>query len=136
MPPISRVASYSPSWLDSYLSSAGAPYPYADVAAFHGYGATNPEEIVSQVQSLNQILAKYGMSNLQLWNTEANWGSLPVVGQSQASWLMRYHVALATTGVSRFVWYAYDNCSWGTLWEGYCPNPQMPIEQVTQGSDA
>jgi hypothetical protein len=63
-----------------------------------------PEEIVSQVQSLNQILGKHGLSNLQLWDTEANWGSLAVVGQTQASWLIRYHVALATTGVSRFVW--------------------------------
>jgi polysaccharide biosynthesis protein PslG len=103
MPPISRVASYSLTWLDSYLSDSGSPYPYADVAAFHGYGPTNPEDIATQVQSLNQILAKHDLSNLQLWNTEANWGSLAVVGQTQASWLMRYHVALATTGVSRFV---------------------------------
>ena len=49
---------------------------------------------------------------------------------------MRYHVALATAGVSRFVWYAYDNCSWGTLWEGYCANPQMPIEHITEGGEA
>lgn len=135
-PAISRITPSNLSWLDSYLSGSGARYPYADVAAFHGYGATNPEEIVTQVQSLKQILAKHGLSNLQLWNTEASWGPADPVGLQQASWLMRYHAALATTGVSRFVWFAYDSCSWGTLWEGYCPNPQMPIEHITQGGEA
>ncbi len=114
MAPISRVTAANLSWLDSYLATSGTQYPYADVAAFHGYGsATDPEEIVAQVQSLNQTLANHGLSNLPLWNTEASWGSLTSVDQDQASWLMRYHVALALTGVSRFVWYAYDSCGWG-----------------------
>jgi hypothetical protein len=133
MAPISRVNTANLSWLDSYLGTTGAHYPYADVAAFHGYGSgTDPEEIVTQVQSLNQTLANHGLSKLQLWNTEASWGSQPSVDQNQAAWLMRYHVALAATGVSRFVWYAYDNCGWGTLWEApWCVDPQMPISQVT-----
>jgi hypothetical protein len=133
MPSISQVTTANLSWLDSYLSTAGAQYPYADVAAFHGYGtAANPEQIVTQVQSLNQTLANHGLSNLQLWNTEASWGSLTSVDQDQASWLMRYHAALAVTGVSRFIWYAYDNCGWGTLWEAsWCSAPQEPAGQVT-----
>jgi hypothetical protein len=56
MTPISRVASYSLSWRDSYLSSSGEQYPYADVAAFHGYGATNPEDIATQVSRLARSL--------------------------------------------------------------------------------
>ena len=142
MPPISRINLTNLTWLDTYLASTGAQYPYADVAAFHGYGSdadsdTDPEGIVTQVQSLNQILAKHGLSNLQLWNTEADWGSITPVGQQQASWLMRYHAALATTGVARFVWYAYDNCSWGTLWESHwCSDPQMPTGQLTEPGQA
>jgi hypothetical protein len=132
-PTISRIVSYNLTWLDTYLDGTSQPYPYADIFSFHGYGATNPEEIAGQVQSLNQLLAKHGLSHMPVWNTEANWGSTASVGQQQASWLMRYHVALAATGVSRFIWYAYDNCSWGTLWEGYCPNPQMQIEHTTDG---
>ena len=137
MPPISRIIPSFLSWLDSYLGGSGAQYTYADVAAFHGYGsATNAEEIVTQVQSLKQILAKHGLSNLQLWDTEADWGAITPVGQQQASWLMRYHVALAATGVSRFVWFGYDTCVWGTLWEGHCPDPQMPVESLTDGGQA
>jgi hypothetical protein len=132
-PPISDINPPNLAWLDSYLATAGATYPYADVAAFHGYAYDSPpEEIVTQVGLLNQTLANHGMSNLQLWNTEASWGSQGSVDQDQAAWLMRYHVALAATGVSRFVWYAYDSCGWGTLWEApWCVAPQMPISTVT-----
>jgi hypothetical protein len=141
-PSISSLTAPNLSWLDSYMSTAGAQYPYADIVAFHGYlpyGTTsNAEQIVTQVQSLNQILANHGLSNLQLWNTEASWGSLPSIDQDQASWLMRYHTALATAGVSRFIWYAYDNCGWGTLWEApWCANPNgVPTSQVTVAGTA
>jgi hypothetical protein len=132
-PPISDVNTANLAWLDSYLATAGATYPYADVAAFHGYAYDSPPEyIATQVQMIQQTLANHGMSNLQLWDTEASWGSQPSVDQDQAAWLMRYHVVLATTGVSRFVWYSYDSCGWGTLWEApWCVDPQMPVSQVT-----
>jgi hypothetical protein len=140
-PSISSLTAPNLSWLDTYLSTAGTQYPYADVVAFHGYPpngtATDAEEIVGEVQSLNQTLANHGLSNLQLWNTESSWGSLTSVDQDQASWLMRYHTALAVSGVSRFIWYAYDNCGWGTLWEApWCAAPAEPTSQVTVAGTA
>jgi hypothetical protein len=139
-PSISKVTSANLSWLDSYLSQTGPTYPYADVASFHGYGTvvnSDPEQIVSQVQSLNQILANHGLSTLPLWNTEASWGSLTSVDQDQASWLMRYQAAQAVTGVSRFVWYSYDNCGWGTLWVApWCTGTTMPLSQPTAAGEA
>jgi hypothetical protein len=98
---------------------------------------SDPEQIVSQVQSLNQILANHGLSTLPLWNTEASWGSLTSVDQDQASWLMRYQAAQAVTGVSRFVWYSYDNCGWGTLWVApWCTGTTMPLSQPTAAGEA
>jgi hypothetical protein len=45
---------------------------------------------------------------------------------------MRYHVTLALTGVSRFIWYAYDNCNWGTFWEApWCTNSDNLPAQLT-----
>ena len=38
----------------------------------------------------------------------------------------------AMTGLSHFVRFACDSCRCGTLWQGYCPNPQMPTETVTR----
>jgi hypothetical protein len=138
LPPISDINPKNLTWLDTYLGTAGAQYPYADVATFHGYNETNPENIATDVQSLNQVLANHGLAGVQLWNTEASWGSTSAaVGEQQASWLMRYHVIQAVAGVSRFIWYAYDDCGWGTLWEGsWCANPQNPVGQVTQPGQA
>lgn len=132
-PSISGITSSGMSWLDAYLATAGPQYSYADVATFHGYHATNPEDIAPQIQSLNVVLAQHGLANLPLWNTEASWGNTSTaLGQDQASWLMRYHMVQAASGVSRFVWYVYDNCGWGTLWENtVCVNPQNPVGKVT-----
>jgi hypothetical protein len=131
-PSISRVTASNLNWLDSFLATAGPQYPYADVIAFHGYDLTSPEDMAAEVPLLNQVLAKHSLTNLPLWNTETSWGSMTSVDEQQASWLMRYHAILATTGVSRIVWYAYDNCGWGTLFESTtCANPQMPTGQLT-----
>ena len=119
MPPVSGVGSAQIDWLDSYLAAVDAPYPYADIATFHGYSypGNPPEAFVSGVQLLQQALATNGLSNLALWNTEASWESDATYDDDeQASWLMRYHTLQAALGVSRFIWYSYDSCSWGTLW--------------------
>jgi hypothetical protein len=105
-------------WLQNWLSYAGNPYPYADIAAFHGYGyGADPEMIESGVGAMKSTLAGFGLGSAELWNTEASWGngSLPT-GDQQASWVIRYHIVQAFAGVARFTWYAYDNCQWGTLW--------------------
>jgi hypothetical protein len=117
LPPVAALTSASVSWLNDYLASAGST-PYADIAAFHGYVFSGfpPETIVSQIQSLKQVLDDNGLGNLQLWNTETSWGeNANYTQQEQASWLMRSHMADVAAGVSRLVWYAYDSCSWGTL---------------------
>jgi hypothetical protein len=107
----------SQQWLQGWLSYVGNPYPYADIVAFHGYGyATNPENIYTGTQNMRRILAKYGLGSAEIWNTEASWGDAPPSTLEQVSWLIRYQVVQSLSGVSRFAWYAYDNCTWGTLY--------------------
>lgn len=121
LPSVSYIGASGLSWLDSYLAAAGSSYPYADIVAFHGYGFAQPEQIAQAVAQLQQVLTKHGLSALELWDTEASWGASDNDDQQQeASWLMRFHVAQAISGVSRFVCYAYDNCEWGTLWGPAC----------------
>jgi hypothetical protein len=80
------------------------------------------------VVALQKVLGKYGLGGLEIWNTEASWGATVSADQDQeASWLMRFHMALAATGVSRFVWYAYDNGNFGTLWG---PDVNSPSDSV------
>jgi hypothetical protein len=115
-------------WLQDWLASVGNPYPYADIAAFHGYSyASNPEDIYQGVQFMRTTLGQYGLGNVELWNTEASWGEANgYTGEWEASWLMRYHIVQAAAGVSRFTWYMYDSCAWGTLWDNSCGAGSSP----------
>jgi hypothetical protein len=123
LPSINSINAANLEWLDSYLATAGGTYSYADVTSFHGYGYAQPEDILQGVPQLRQTLAKHGLSSFELWDTEASWGTSATDDQEQeASWLMRFHITQALSGVSRFVWYAYDNCAWGTLWGPACRN--------------
>ena len=137
LPPIGGPSPSNIAWLNSYLAAAGSPYLYADIAAFHGYewSGYQPEQLVTGVQLLEQSLAQYGLSNLDLWDTEGSWELDASLNQDQqASWLMRSHTAQAALGISRFVWYAYDNCTWGTLW---CADNQDPTAgQSTEAGNA
>jgi hypothetical protein len=136
LPPINDLSAIP--WLDSYLTAAGAEYPYADVATFHGYGFTNPESMPGWIQSLRLTLAAHGLSNLELWNTEASWEwDTNLTVQQQASWLMRYHMVQNVMGESRLIWYAYDNCTWGTLWTSpLCTSSESPVGQLTEAGTA
>jgi hypothetical protein len=140
LPPVSNVNTAGVSWLDTYLSTTGTTYPYADIAAFHGYvwSGYQPEETVAGVQLLKQTLAKHGLSNLPLWDTEVSWEwDTNLSEQLQASWLMRFQTAQAALGISRVVWYAYDNCTWGTLWSSpLCTSNQGPVGQLTEAGNA
>jgi hypothetical protein len=123
LPSINSINNPSLAWLETYLAAAGTTYPYADVASFHGYIYTQPEDIVQGIAQLKQTLGRHGLSALELWDTEASWGAAPTttnVQEQEASWLMRFYIAQEVSGVSRFIWYAYDNCAWGTLWGPAC----------------
>ena len=94
----SPVQSDAQQWLKQWLALAGRPYAYADIATFHGYGYTeNPEAIYFGVASMRATLAKSGLENAELWNTEASWSPLrgPVTQSWEASWLIRYHIMQA-----------------------------------------
>lgn len=109
-------------WMDEYLGAGGGKF--ADVVAWHGYSGRNdrpalpPEELTQQIRALRAVLAKYQMSQMPIWNTEGGWGKneqLPG-DDAQASFLMRWYLIQAASGVSRVYWYQWDNPSWGTLW--------------------
>ena len=107
------------SYMDQYLNAGGGAY--ADVIAFHGYwGSTSdlaPEHIITLVESYRQVLAKHGLADKPLWDTEASWGDLPNVDQDAATaFLARHYLLHWSEQVQRFYWYAWDNTEWGTLW--------------------
>ena len=109
-------------WMDQFLKAGGGKY--VDVIAWHSYAsytnkpASPPEAVASQVQSLRGIMARRGVGNLPLWDTEGSWGtntSLPDP-QQQADWLARWYLIQFSYGVARVYWYQWDSPTVGTLW--------------------
>lgn len=109
-------------WMDQFLAAGGGKY--VDAVAWHAYAgranqpALPPEEIVEQIDKIRAVMAKHGVSDLPLWDTEGGWGGdsqLPDQ-QVQAAFLARWYLIQFTHGVARAYWYQWNNPNWGTLW--------------------
>ncbi len=106
-----------PAWLDEYLSAGGGMY--LDAIAHHLYVFPSPPEAITPFAGrVRQVMAKHGMSNKPLWNSELGW-ALPKVFSSDmeaASYIARSYILNWVGGVQRCYWYAWDNQDWSTLW--------------------
>jgi len=105
-----------PPWLDEYLSIGGGNY--LDVIAHHLYVFPSPPETLTPfIGRVRQIIAKHGMSDKPLWNSEIGW-ALPKVFSSDmeaVGYLARAYILNWVGGVERCYWYAWDNQEWATL---------------------
>jgi len=119
-------------WLDGYLARGGAHY--ADVIGFHFYvSPAAPERMVPLAQALRGVMARHGISDRPLWNTESGWyiqsrrmlvptkgprgaSQSRVLGeQESAAWTSRALIVGWCAGVGRFYWYAWDNKLMGLI---------------------
>jgi polysaccharide biosynthesis protein PslG len=111
----SAAAEGGPAWLDTYLSQGGGNY--ADIMSFHGYCNSEAESINSVVFRYRKVISAHGQANKPLWDTEADWAGDPddvlYESTSKAAFIAKYYLLQWSSGVSRFVWYAYDGGSWG-----------------------
>ena len=119
--------------LDQYLAAGGGKY--TDVFAVHAYvchpgSPGQPEDLVSNISLSRVILAKYGQSSKQIWDTEASWGDTSKSGftdpDMQAAFLARFYLMHWSVGVVRFYWYQWNNGLWGELWKPDPHDPSLP----------
>ncbi|HVN20760.1 MAG TPA: hypothetical protein VMU05_18375 [Dongiaceae bacterium] len=105
-----------------YLQAAGA-LAAADVIAVHGYVqngscCSNAETLITRMNTLKSIIPS-SATTLPIWSTEGGWGTsqanLPDPDM-QAAFVARYYLIGWAQGFQRLYWYAYDNPTWGTLW--------------------
>lgn len=94
-----------------FLADGGGKY--FDIAAFHGYNNSTGEGIIPVVQDFQAMLAKYGLSNVPIWDTE--WGmeapttiTDPIAQEAYVSTGLILQAAL---GVQTEMFYAYDNAN-------------------------
>ena len=61
-------------WTERVLAAGGGPY--LDVLSFHGYTQPNPPEesdLEQRLVALRKVMAKYGIEDVPVWNTEAGY---------------------------------------------------------------
>jgi len=120
------VSANPAAYLDQYFT-AGGPTG-VDVITFHGYWP-DPEHVTRTVSQIQTIMSKYNLSSKPLWDTEGAWSG-NLAAQQQGGFVARYYLLQWSTGVSRFYWYAWDNPSYGTMWDAATgPHPDATAYQ-------
>ena len=128
-------------YLDNFLAGGGAKC--IDVVAHHFYVPRfGPEAMVPMIREVRQVMAKRGVGNLPLWNTEAGWwiantdgtpdhdivakgGWRKVAAGNELAGLIQRALLLSRSeGVDRFYWYSWTNTyGWGLAQLNGSPRP-------------
>ncbi|MEO6713941.1 MAG: endo-1,4-beta-xylanase [Mycobacteriales bacterium] len=110
----------SPLWLDEYLAAGGGRY--ADVIAAHFYVKTfeRPEALRPSMERIRAIMAKRGVADKPLWDTESSMGEANrdlIYSEPLASaYVAQALTLLAGHGIRRAYWYAWDDYTYTGLY--------------------
>ena len=107
--------------LKAWLDAGGGKV--SDVIAYHVY-VTPPEQIPGVVRALRSLINKYGLSGVEIWNTESGFliespdreakaNGSEVFGEvlnveKGAAYVSRSLILGAASGLDRFFWYSWD----------------------------
>lgn len=107
-------------FLDNFLAAGGGQY--VDGVAFHGYVNSIPalpEDVLKIVEAVQGVMAKRGVTQMPLWDTESSWGPsnhLPNE-DDRVAFVARFYILQWSAGVQRSYWYAWNDTNYGTLWD-------------------
>jgi Glycosyl hydrolases family 39 len=111
-PPFSVI--HGVSSIDQYLRAGGGKY--ADVIGYHFYvDPSPPEKALDLIASVKQTMAKYGVQNKPLWDTESGWWVPKPFPTEElaAAYVARAYLLHWAAGASRLFWYSWDNQKFG-----------------------
>jgi hypothetical protein len=111
-PPSGIKVDRGKAWLRDYLAAGGGQY--ADAISFHAY-IPMPENIVPLLNEFKETLQHYGQSSKPIWDTEGSWGP-GGEGPDPVADISQLLILQASEGVSRVIWYSWDNRKLGNLW--------------------
>lgn len=98
-------------WLDEYLSKGGKAY--TDIVGAHFYANKTPEECLSLIREVQNVMAKHGLSEKPLWNTETGFGNKQenkfFSDEDSMAYVARSYILNWAVGIERFYWYAWEN---------------------------
>jgi len=118
--------------LDLYLSLGGKDI--TDVVAHHFY-TEKPEQIAGRVGHIRAVMAKYGIADKPLWNTESGY-DIPAAGEALTGkgpkndmelggYISRALVIGVAAGLDRFYWYSWERTMSNNWKQGSTANPAV-----------
>jgi hypothetical protein len=97
------------SWLDEYLFEGGGRY--VDVIGYHWKFDLSPEDTMSRVDNVRDLMGSYGIADKPLFNTEGAAARDPTksLGSDEARGsVARAYILFWAHGVSNLNWFAWD----------------------------
>ncbi len=100
-------------WFDEYFAKGGSKY--ADVIGAHFYigKEKTPEDSLSLIREVQNVMAKHGLAQKPLWNTETGYGNkgenVFYSAEDSMAYVARTYLVNWASGMERFYWYAWDN---------------------------
>jgi Glycosyl hydrolase family 10 len=105
----------------NFLASNGTSnFDIVDVHMYAYPAGSAPENSGVWMANLKCTLNTYGIGTIPIWNTEFSWGLntyLPSASD-QVAYVARSHIYYWSLGIARSYWYAYNNDTWGTIFNG------------------
>jgi hypothetical protein len=134
------------SWLDEYFSKGGGDF--ADVIGYHFYVTPGrPERMADEIAKVKTIMARHGLQNKPLWNTESGWfidnrqarvnptptgtKSRVLSEEEAAAYVARAYIMNWASGVERYYYYAWDNKEMGLV-EPDGKTPKYPAQAYAE----
>jgi hypothetical protein len=104
-------------WTAKFLAAGGGQY--VDVIALHGY-VVHPEDFLVRLENLRSVMAAYGVTDKQIFDTEGSWGifSNTYDPDQQVAFTGRSYLVHASAQVDRYYWYAWDLPNTGNFYSG------------------
>ena len=101
-----NISAYGFQWLDEFLAKGGGAY--ADVISWHLYTTYQPELDEPMAAGLRNLLARRGLSERPIWNTEGNTDGVPPNAAAGAGAIARAYLVQPWWGHSNFSFYCWD----------------------------
>jgi len=124
-------------YFEDYLAQGGGEY--ADIIGYHFYVPPKPPEaMLPLIQRVKVLMAKYGLADKSLWNTETGWRIInrdknikdeewagnPLSSEDASAYIARSYLLSWAMGVKRLYWYAWGHRSMGlTDYDARTPKP-------------
>lgn len=113
-------------WLDRYLALGGRRF--LDVLSHHFYvPRESPEAMLALMDEIRLLMAKHGVANKPIWNTETGWWfDKPSNASTYTSWkrlnkaeagayVSRALILGWAAGMERFYWYSWEHGNMGLV---------------------